>query len=495
MQKTAHFTLKQVTDSIRKTIAERYARTYWVTAEMHKLNATRKGHCYPELVQKEDGQILVEIRGTIWKQQFERIQQRFAEIVKEPLRDGMELLFLVKITYHPIYNIGLEILDIDPNYTLGALQRERQETLERLTKEGILNLNQQLNMALVPKRLAIISQADSKGYSDFVTLLNGHPKKYRFNTFLFEATLQGDAAIASIQAQLKRIESIQHHFDAVVLIRGGGGEVGMHCYNNFSLAKAIALFPLPVLTGIGHSTNLTVCEMIAFRNGITPSDMAYFLLSIFEELDQPIDAILNRLPALMDLYIHQKNQVFTYSISALNQLVNNQLSHRKTLFQQQTHEFELTLKKAIFRSEQQLDDNRKQLRLTLQHRFETTKGEQEHAKNVLSIHAKNSITTAAQNLHQFAERLTILPYRALIQNQQNLSFLERSIHLVDPIHVLKRGYAIVTNQQGVVNASNCAKAGQIIIIQTADIELKAKVEKVNKTIKNNEQDDDLRKSI
>ena len=125
MQTPEHFTLKQVADSIRKVIAERYARTYWVTAEMHKLNYTKKGHCYPELVQKEDGQILVEMRGTIWKQQFDRIQQRFAEIVKEPLRDGMELLFQVKITYHPLYNIGLEIIDIDPNYTLGALQKER----------------------------------------------------------------------------------------------------------------------------------------------------------------------------------------------------------------------------------------------------------------------------------------------------------------------------------------------------------------------------------
>ena len=221
MESPQHFTLKQVAESIRKTIAERYSRTYWVTAEMHKLNQTRKGHCYPELVQKEDESIVVEMRGTIWKQNFDRIQQKFFEIVKEPLHDGMELLFHVKIAYHPLYNIGLEIIDIDPNYTLGALQRERQETLERLNKEGILNSNQNLQMALVPKRLAIISQADSKGYSDFVTLLNGHPKRYHFATLLFEATLQGDAAITSIQNQLKRIEKVKQHFDAVVIIRNG----------------------------------------------------------------------------------------------------------------------------------------------------------------------------------------------------------------------------------------------------------------------------------
>ena len=142
------FTLKQVVSSIRKTIEERYQRLYWVKAEMHKLNQYPSGHCFPELLQKEDGKIVAEMRGTIWKQQFDRINSRFIEVVKEPLKDDTTLLLQVKVTFHETYGLGLQILDIDPNYALGELQRERQETLKHLQLEGLLNKNQLLKFPL-----------------------------------------------------------------------------------------------------------------------------------------------------------------------------------------------------------------------------------------------------------------------------------------------------------------------------------------------------------
>lgn len=477
METPAHFTLKQVAESIRKTIAERYSRTYWVTAEMHKLNQTRKGHCYPELVQKEDASIVVEMRGTIWKQNFERIQQKFFEIVKEPLHDGMELLFHVKITYHPLYNIGLEIIDIDPNYTLGALQRERQETLERLNKEGILNANQNLEMALVPKRLAIISQADSKGYSDFVTLLNGHPKRYHFNTFLFEATLQGDAAIKSIQDQLKRIRKVQQHFDAVVIIRGGGGEIGMHCYNNYELAKAIATFPLPVLTGIGHSTNLTVCELIAFRNGITPSDMAYFLLSIFEELDAPLDEVLLKLPKqIQHLFQANKNR-FEQLARSFQQTIQSALSNENQEFHSAVKDFEYGVKHRLSFSNQTLQEVRNKIRSSSFYFLENQKNKQTHLVNMIEVHSKSSLSKEAQIILNQTDQLIRISPRMIQEELLKLNQAELQLKLVDPLNVLKRGYAIVTNEKGVLSAKNLAKSGEELKIVTEAQELNAKVEK------------------
>ena len=475
METPQHFTLRQVAESIRKTIAERYSRTYWVTAEMHKLNFTRKGHCYPELVQKEDESIVVEMRGTIWKQNFERIQQKFHEIVKEPLRDGMELLFHVKITYHPLYNIGLEIIDIDPNYTLGALQKERQQTLERLNKEGSLNANQELEMALLPKRLAIISQADSKGYSDFVTLLNGHPKRYHFNTFLFEATLQGDAAINSIQDQLKRIQKIKHHFDAVVIIRGGGGEIGMHCYNNYELAKAIATFPLPVLTGIGHSTNLTVCEMIAFRNGITPSDMAYFLLSIFEELDAPLDELLLKLPQQIQRVFQDKKNQFSQLARAFQQEVQRALSGEKNTFLNSVKEFEFQVKHKMTHSNQVLSELRNQIRSSSGYLLETHRNKQQNLINLLQIHTKTVLNSEYQTVTNREELLIQAFPRKIQRESAKLEQAELHLKLLDPITVLQRGYAIVTNEKGVLSKKNQAKAGEELKIVTEAQELKAKV--------------------
>ncbi|MFY7990738.1 MAG: exodeoxyribonuclease VII large subunit [Fluviicola sp.] len=481
MDSPQHFTLKQVAESIRKTIAERYSRTYWVTAEMHKLNATRKGHCYPELVQKEDGQIVVEMRGTIWKQQFERIQKRFAEVVKEPLRDGLELLFLVKITYHPLYNIGLEIIDIDPNYTLGALHRERQETLDRLNKEGLLNANQQLEMALLPKRLAIISQADSKGYSDFVTLLNGHPKRYHFDTFLFEATLQGDAAIQSISAQLERIRKVKHHFDAVVIIRGGGGEIGMHCYNNYELAKAISTFPLPVLTGIGHSTNLTVCEMIAYRNGITPSDMAYFLIGILEELDQEIDALRTKTIPIVQRFLREAHFIQDRSSSQFHLVAGQRLQLEKRLFSESTQTFDRSIRYALRHFNDALQQKRNDLRFTSQRPLnDATNTLQKHLDRM--AHGSESILRQGkQLLSENKQRILWSVPNQFIEQVRHVERMAQFIELVDPAHVLNRGYSIVRNDQGVLSTSNLAKKGDVLHVQTAHQHLTTRVENEEKT--------------
>lgn len=463
------FTLKQVADSIRKTIESRYNRTYWVTAEMHKLNQTKKGHCYPELVQKENDLIVVEMRGTIWKTQFENIQRRFTEVVQEPLRDGLELLFLVRVVYHPIYNLGLEIIDIDPNYTLGALQRERQETLERLLKEGILNANQELEMALLPKRLAVISQADSKGYSDFSLLLNGHPKRYHFNTFLFEATLQGDAAIASITNQLERIRQLQHHFDAVVIIRGGGGEIGMHCYNNYELSRAIATFPLPVLTGIGHSTNMTVCEMVAFNNGITPSDLAYYFLRIFEELDEPLDEAMLVLPAAIQRLIRQLKTDFERTTNAFQTETKRVLQAHQTVSGSLVKDFQRVTSIAVQREHNELVNQQNLLRSYATQFVQTGLLKVGNLSTTVGIHSKNQLgqqrTTLTYLQQQLGPRISPL----LQRETTRLENIERNLHLVDPIHVLKRGYSIVTNEKGVISTENIPADGSEIRIIQADL--------------------------
>lgn len=469
MQSPEHFTLKQVADSIRKTIESRYSRTYWVTAEMHKLNQTRKGHCYPELVGKEGDQIVVEMRGTIWKNNFENIQRRFTEVVREPLRDGLELLFHVKIVYHPIYNLGLEIIDIDPNYTLGALQRERQETLERLNKEGILNANQQLQLALVPKRLAIISQADSKGYSDFTVLLNGHPKRYHFTTFLFEATLQGDAAIASITGQLERIRKVKQHFDAVVIIRGGGGEIGMHCYNNYELAKTIATFPLPVLTGIGHSTNLTVCEMIAFNNGITPSDLAYWLLRIFEELDAPLDRIRVALPALSGKALQEQYTFFAHLMRHFQSETRQAISSHRNAAGALIKDFHRITDRAVYNNHTRIDGVRNELRSAVLNKRSREVNLLDLTRSRMALLSENLVGRKEQKVRNLGEQLERSLPSLFRFGRQQLETIEHNLHLINPERVMERGYAIVTNEKGIIGKKNIPTRGQRLIIQRPEL--------------------------
>lgn len=228
------------------------------------------------------------MRSVMWKGDYQTINKRFLDILQEPLKDGITVLMLVTISFDAVYGVSLRILDIDASFSLGELAREKQETINRLKQEQIFDSNRKLAFPLLPKRLAIISVETSKGLADFLKIIDNNPWGYKFQHYLFPALLQGDKAILSILSQLKTIKKSFMDFDAVAIIRGGGGDVGLTCYNNYELAKELAQFPLPILTGIGHATNETASEMVAYKNAITPSELADFLIQRFHEFAVPV---------------------------------------------------------------------------------------------------------------------------------------------------------------------------------------------------------------
>ena len=455
MSQPKFFTLRQVVSSIRKTIEERYQSEYWVKAEMHKLGKTPSGHCYPELVQKENGKIVAELRGTIWRQHFERINQRFMQVVKEPLKEDTTLMMKVRINFHEVYGLSLQIIDIDPNYSLGELQRERAETLLKLQKEGLIDANQKLSFPLLPKRVAIISAASSKGLSDFMKVIEHNDWGYRFVTHLFPAYLQGDQAEHSIIHQLRRVEKVRDYFDIVVIVRGGGGEVGMSCYNTYNLCRAIATFPLPVLTGIGHSTNLTVAEMISYRNAITPTELGDFLVQAFHEFAVPLKE------AIKSIRVH----------------VRQQLAVSKMQLATHSKNFGHIVRKALESERQQIRMERKELH------FVTQKYTQQNSEQLLRFRRQISGTTRLllqhyQNgLTQQSTRLTSMSYAALKGADNDLGRMIQTVKLVDPIHVLKRGYSITTLNGKTVSLQNPTEEGDLITTRTANFTLTSTVVK------------------
>ena len=419
------FSLKQVVSSIRKTIEERYAQTYWMKAEIYKFNRFPSGHAFPEIVQRENDKIVAQLSGTIWKQNYERINQQFIEFVKEPLKDGSNLLMQVKITFNELYGLSLQIIDIDPSFSLGEVQKQREETLKRLQKEGILNCNQQLPFPLLPKRIAVISADSSKGLSDFMEVLINNEEGYSFFTFLFNAYLQGDQAVDSIIQTLEKIKKVRQHFDLVVIVRGGGAEVGMTCYNHYELCKAIATFPLPILTGIGHSTNLNVAEMIAYRNAITPTKLAEFLIQTFREFDQEIR--------------YGQQVVRTKSIDVLFN-ANQQLDALLRLFKQIS-------KHSAGASKQLLLDLTKSLEFNSQ---KCVTKNQNQLKNIvvqISHNARFDLKERFNLINQHQEKLKFRSTNLLNSTSRNIIELEKNLDLLDPIHVMKRGFSI-TRQNG-----------------------------------------------
>ena len=451
------FTLQQVVRSIKKTLEDRYTQNYWVKAEMHKLNRYPSGHAFPELVQKDENKIVAQITGTIWKQQLERINTKFIEVVKEPLREGTTLLLLVKINYSETFGLGLQILDIDPSFSLGELQKQREETLRKLAKEGLLNLNQKLHFPLLPKRVAIISADSSKGLSDFLQVLQENEKSYFIFTHLFNAYLQGDVAVQSIISALKKIKRVKDHFDIVIIVRGGGAEVGMTCYNNYDLCKAIAEFPLPVLTGIGHSTNLNVAEMVSFRNEITPTKLAEFLLQTFREFEQETKR-LNR-------------EMIAYSIQLIDK-TKQDFNGQVRVFKHASLRFTDSLKNEL---NQQIIELKNTTRYFLKNENDAVLS----LKNDYRIVTKEIITAERNTLSLISKPIKGSLLHFFERKESDLEQLEKTVNILNPSNVLQRGYSLTLLNGKILSAKNKPKKGDLIESKTNSLTLFSRVEKTS----------------
>ena len=449
------FTLKQVVSSIRKTIEERYHQLYWVKVEMHKLNRFASGHCFPELLQKENGRIVAQISGTIWSHNYERINKRFIVVVKEPLKEDTTLLMQVKVSFHETYGMSLQIMDIDPNYALGELQRERQETLKKLQKEGLINANQNIDIPLLPKRVAVISGDSSKGLSDFMNVIESNPWGYQFFTMLFPAYLQGDNASSSIIKQLNAIKRVQSHFDIVVIVRGGGGEVGLSCYNEYNLCKAIASFPLPILTGIGHSTNLTVAEMISFRNAITPTELGDFLIEAFHNFSTPVTN------AIKSIKLHSKNR----------------LSEARALFGTSSQSFKHLTKQYLTNTNHILLKQGRRLKAEVRENLYYNRNKIIRLQQESMSSAKYELKQEQESIERIRKNIPTLFKQTISKNSIELGQMMHSIKLMDPLNVLKRGYSITTINSKTISESNSVKVGDEIITKTSTFRLISTIKK------------------
>lgn len=254
------------------------------------------GHCYMELVEKDErGGNRSRIRAIAWASTWTAINRRFMAVTGSQITSGMKIMATVTATYHQTYGMSVQISDIDPNYTLGDAVRRRNEILQRLVAEGIAERNRQLRWPIAPVRIAIISAAGAAGYGDFMTHLYTHPSHYRFDVELFAATMQGEQTVPTVMAALKSIADRADEFDAVVIIRGGGATSDLAAFDNYDLARAVALFPLPIIVGIGHERDVTVLDYIANQRVKTPTAAAEWLIARVQGLMDALDRVADKI--------------------------------------------------------------------------------------------------------------------------------------------------------------------------------------------------------
>jgi exodeoxyribonuclease VII large subunit len=282
------YTLYDLNNLIKAEIGNAFPGTYWIIAEIAEAKCNQRGHCYLDLVEKEDDRTIAQIKATIWAYEYKKLARKFQTATGETLKAGMKILLLASVTFHEVYGLSLNVRDIDPAYTMGEMARRKREVIERLKKEEIIDLNKGLALPLVPQRVAVVSSPTAAGYGDFFNQLDTNPYGYGFIHILFPALMQGQDAERSIISALGEIREKTHLFDVVVVIRGGGSAVDLSCFDGYPLASHVAKFPLPVITGIGHEKDDTVVDLVAHTRMKTPTAVAEFLISGVRSFDERI---------------------------------------------------------------------------------------------------------------------------------------------------------------------------------------------------------------
>lgn len=277
-------TLLELNQRIASLMTVPSTQNVWITAELSDV-AVRGGHCYMELLQKnpETGATLAKARGVIWASVYSRLAANFFDSTGQRFASGLKVMVRASATMHPVYGMSLVISAVNPEYTMGDLLRRRREILARLQKEGILELNRQLEWPEVPLRIAVISARGAAGYGDFINQLYGTPSCLNFKTHLFEAVMQGDQTPVTIISALNEIDKQRDEWDCVVIIRGGGATSDLVAFENYDLAANIAQFPLPVIVGIGHERDITVLDYVANMRVKTPTAAAEWLIKRGDE--------------------------------------------------------------------------------------------------------------------------------------------------------------------------------------------------------------------
>ena len=286
--------LYELQNRLKKGVESLFPNRIWVRAEVSAVKARSGGHCYLELSQSNDKGLVAKCSAIIWSSKYRYMAPAFESVTGSPLKEGLVILVQVQVNFSELYGLSLIIDDINPEFSLGVKEQERQKTIERLQKEGLMEQQKGLQLPALPYRLAVISAEDAAGYRDFMRHLEGNPYGFTVEPVLFPALMQGVDCPSSIISALDSITEGGEQWDAVLILRGGGAKLDLACYDDYALAAAIARYPLPVLTAIGHDQDYHVCDMVAHEYLKTPTALADYILDIYQGEDERVSSFETR---------------------------------------------------------------------------------------------------------------------------------------------------------------------------------------------------------
>lgn len=451
--------LFDLNNRVRWVLKDQFAEPLWITAEIASVLENRSGHCYLELVDKceEEENPVAVAKGTIWAFTYRMLKPYFETTTGRRLEKGMKVLIQAEVVFHELYGFSLNIKDIDPTFTIGNIERTRREIIEQLEQEGIIDMNQNLEMPLLPKNVAVISSPTAAGLGDFLDQLHNNSYGYKFHVKLFPAVMQGEKTTESVIAALDRIYEYEELFDVVVIIRGGGGQADLGSFDSYDMAANVAQFPLPVIAGIGHERDETIVDRVAFVRVKTPTAAAAFLIERFQDFEARIDELKEDFWAGADvLVVRAKNrqQMLAVEVKRMTQRMLDNHINRLRLY---SHKSGQAARLFV---------------LNYQGRF-----------GAIGVRLKNGVESGFSRsnlaMQGYVERIK-RQCRILFEKDLHvLELAETKVKYVDPKNVLERGYSITRLNGKAVRSIESVKVGDVLETSLVDGWVRSVVEKEN----------------
>lgn len=448
-------TLYDLNNRIKQVLKKGFVDSVWITAEITEIQLNNSGHCYLQLADKKekDGSIVATARATVWAFTFRTLRPYFETMTGRSLAKGMKVMLNVEVVFHEVYGFSLNVRNIDPTYTVGDLERKKQEILAQLKEEGIIDMNRELEFPLLPKTIAVISSPTAAGLGDFMNQLEKNPYNYHFHIKLFPAVMQGEKTTESVIAALDRIYEYDFLFDAVVIIRGGGSQTDLGCFDSYELAANIAQFPLPVIAGIGHERDETIVDRVAHLRVKTPTAAAAFLIETFHEQGSILEKRKHTFSAGVQSMLHREENRQLVGISAFKRSVVALLTENGTSLKLLSHRMEHAVQLYIG---------------TRQSGFENLKHRLENRILLVVDRQRNRLQNMQDGIGQKTSHI-------LNNQQRRLEVVATMVRYADPKKVLEQGYSITrVNGKAVKNAA-ILKPGDLLETEVAQGKISSQV--------------------
>ena len=425
--------LLELQTRIKESIASAFPGRYWVKGEIASFSPRSNGHCYLSLTQSRGGRSIAEARAMIWSWKYPQLKNFFESSTGEPLRAGITVLVQVQVNFSELYGVSLFIENIDPAFTLGEKALERKKAIEKLTAEGYMEMQKELALPDLPYRLAVITSKTAAGYQDFRNHLLNNPEGYAFHLDLYEALMQGEQAPASIMEALEEVA--EKGYDAVLILRGGGSELDLACFDDYNLAVAIATLPVPVITAIGHDKDVHIADMVAHASVKTPTALADLFLEAYVAQDAILDRIGQRIMVAAGRVMSREELRLGGAESRMHRALQGRLSA-----------LEMRLQKSIGRI----------------------------SRGLLLKHGQvAAVKDAAQRRIQFAALSRVSA------EYSKLALKEALVRASDPRNILAMGYVLVTGKDNkVLKTVDKVAVGDRIGVRFSDGSLTAKVDEI-----------------